>query len=401
MKQLLISFLLALQNIRSNFLHTLLSILGIVIGVASLVAILSLIDGMEEYAHDTISKTTSLESIIISSKEYEIVDGIRMSRDTVVNLDVKLFQVFRNETNDYAEAYMSAYFAERIKTENDTIGIYFAGTLENIMYGVQIIEGRLFTKEEVERKQNLAVINNHLAEALDSTSSVLEKKITIGETSYKVIGIAESGSEKPFVAVPITTLTPQQLSQTPPRAQLQAKNVELVPEVKQKTQNWLDNEYFGGKEGFDVITNEFRVEQANQGFLVFRIIMGMIVGISVLVGGIGVMNVLLISVNERTPEIGVRKAAGAKKRDIMMQFLCESVTVSAFGSFLGLILGILGTMGLVPIVKAIAQVPFQASYTFNTLLVISIVALLIGIIFGTYPAMRAARLDPVEAIRRE
>ncbi|ELR72110.1 hypothetical protein C900_01852 [Fulvivirga imtechensis AK7] len=129
--------------------------------------------------------------------------------------------------------------------------------------------------------------------------------------------------------------------------------------------------------------------------------MGFIVGISVLVGGIGVMNVLLISVNERTSEIGVRKAAGAKKQDILLQFLSESVAISGLGSFVGLIFGVLATMVFVPIIKSITKMPFSAAYTADTLIVIAVVALLVGIVFGTYPALRASRLDPVEAIRRE
>lgn len=127
----------------------------------------------------------------------------------------------------------------------------------------------------------------------------------------------------------------------------------------------------------------------------------MIVGISIVVGGVGVTNVLLLSVTERTVEIGIRKAMGARRKDIMLQFLSESVTISAFGSILGLILGIVSTFAIVPVIKAFVPVPFEASYIWNTLIIIATIAVLIGIIFGTYPAIRTSRLDPVEAIRRE
>jgi putative ABC transport system permease protein len=171
--------------------------------------------------------------------------------------------------------------------------------------------------------------------------------------------------------------------------------------LKNDINAWLEKHDPDAKQNFRIITNEFRIEQATKGFLLFRVIMGLIVGISVLVGGIGVMNVLLISVTERTAEIGIRKATGANRRDIMLLFLSESITVSAFGSFLGLVLGVLGTMVIIPIIKAITEVPFQAAYTWNTFLVITVLSILVGIIFGTYPAIRASRLNPVEAIRHE
>ena len=205
----------------------------------------------------------------------------------------------------------------------------------------------------------------------------------------------------PEAFVPITLLSPNELYDSPAEVIIMADQVGDVPKLKDQVDAWLKKNYPTGYADLVIITNEFRVGQAAKGFLLFRVIMGLIVGISVIVGGIGVMNVLLISVNERTVEIGIRKAVGATRKDIKLQFLAESIAISAFGSLLGLIAGVLGTMIIIPIVKAITEVPFQAAYTANTLMVISVVALLVGIVFGTYPAVRAARLDPVEAMRRE
>ncbi|HEY4650079.1 MAG TPA: FtsX-like permease family protein, partial [Pontibacter sp.] len=192
-----------------------------------------------------------------------------------------------------------------------------------------------------------------------------------------------------------------ELKADPPRMLFEVDDVDQVQAFKKDAERWLKTHVAKDTTDFRVITNEGRVEQAAKGFLLFRIVMGLIVGISVVVGGIGVMNVLLISVNERTVEIGVRKAMGAKKRDILLQFLAESVTVSLLGSLLGLVLGVLFAMGAAPVVKALTDVPFQAAFTLNTLMVITIIAVVVGIVFGTYPATRAARLNPVDAIRRE
>jgi putative ABC transport system permease protein len=129
--------------------------------------------------------------------------------------------------------------------------------------------------------------------------------------------------------------------------------------------------------------------------------MGAITGISVLVGGIGIMNVLLISVTERTKEIGIRKATGAKKKDIVMQFISESITISLVGCVLGWIVGVLGVFGLVEIINSFTDFGFKAALSFQTVLVVILIALLVGVLFGTYPAWKAANLTPVDAIRHE
>jgi putative ABC transport system permease protein len=177
--------------------------------------------------------------------------------------------------------------------------------------------------------------------------------------------------------------------------------VEELPEMRASVEQWLDETFEEGREAFTVFTYEGRVEQFRQGILIFKLVMGAITGISVLVGGIGIMNVLLISVTERTKEIGIRKATGAQKKDIVMQFISESVTISIVGSILGWVVGIAGLFGLVEIINRLTDLTFRAALSLDTILIVAAVAVFIGIVFGSYPAWKAANLTPVDAIRHE
>lgn len=405
-KILLGSFLLALANIRARFFHTLLSVLGIVIGVASLVSILSLIDGMEKFANEQISKTTSLNAIIIRSDLYKKVNEVRVKKDTFSIMDYEHFRRLTDTLTLPARTFLRSTFASEValREGSKSTGAGVTYSSASLLPDAEAAPGTLFTENDLNEKAMVAVVNrafmNSLSLGSDSLNLIGKTVVTRGK-EFKIVGILKGNLNKiPEIFVPFSIITPEEMKSSLPDMIIEARTVENVKGLKEQAETWLKNNY-PGKEDFTLITNEFRVKQLAQGFLIFRVVMGLIVGISVLVGGIGVMNVLLISVNERTVEIGLRKAVGANRRDIMLQFLSESVTVSAFGSFLGVVLGVLGTMIAIPIVKAITEAPFQAAYTANTMLVIAIVALAVGILFGTYPAMRASRLDPVEAMRHE
>jgi putative ABC transport system permease protein len=407
-KKILISFSSAISTIRSRFFHTVLSVLGIVIGVASLVGILSLIDGMEQYANEQITKTTSLKAIAIYNKPDKMVNGIRVRKDSFPLLSYQQINQLHGALTLPSQVYMLSQQGREITMQGDTtrISTMLSGSLPQLAPNTKFIKGKSFTETDLNNQNLVAVVNESFVRKAAGDEAkpaeLLGKKVALGQQELTIVGITEADTTRPAqLFFPISLLTQNDLRSMRLDYGLEAGNVKNVPALKEQTLAWIAKNIPNGKEDFEVATNEFRVQQAAQGFLVFRIVMGFIVGISVLVGGIGVMNVLLISVSERTSEIGVRKAVGAKRRDILLQFLSESVTISTFGSLLGLLTGVAGTLVIVPIIKALTKVPFQAAYTWNTFLIISVVAIVVGIVFGTYPAMRAARLDPVEAIRRE
>jgi len=404
MKKILASFSHAFHNIRSHFFHTLLSVLGIVIGVAALVSILSLIDGMEEYAKEQITKTTSLKAITVAPNPYRTTNGVRIRKDSFDVIDYEDFDDLKKTlTKPNSVHYMVSFAGTARIDSSKEVGALFYALGSPARANVKVVAGDPLNPEDIVAGKNIAAINLIFLKAMDSTlkaDDAVGQTISVKDRRLKISSVFDAGGDQARVGFPLTLLSNRELHSDPPSLIVEAEAIEDVKDLESQINAWI-NKRFRNTSDFNVFTNSMRVQQAAQGFLLFRVIMGLIVGISVVVGGIGIMNVLLISITERTVEIGIRKAVGANRRDLVMQFLAESITVSVFGSVMGLILGVLGTMAVVPIVSHFTKIPFYANYTLNTMLVVGVLAVLLGIIFGTYPALRASRLDPVEAIRHD
>lgn len=404
MGQFFKSISIALQNIRANPLHTFLSTLGIIIGVAALVGILALGDGLEQTGREQLANTTSLNIITVNSKRTKTVDDIRIQIKNRPEFTIEKVQELRSLVQNKALLEYTGTRSTEINYKDSVSGIYLQGSLE---FGLQFLTdslsfGRYISKEDVINSSKTIVLSPEIADKLSASRvGLIGETVEIEGVRFQVVGILK-GSPESTQRVYIPTSVYTKLSEEYPNIVLKASKAEEIPLIEQEIENWLDRNYEETSDAFIISTNRARVEQFSQGILLFKLIMGAITGISVLVGGIGVMNVLLISVTERTKEIGIRKATGAKKKDIVLQFIAESVTISFVGCIIGWIVGIVGIFIFVPIVNSFTEIgEFRAAIGTGTVLSILVIALFVGIIFGTYPAWRAAQLTPVDAIRHE
>lgn len=403
MQKIFESVSIALNNIKANPLHTFLSTLGMIIGVASLVAILALGDGLEKTGREQIESTTNVQMMNVSPRVVDVVNEVRVPRDTVYTFDTESALEIHQRVEQWGFTELFDESSRMATYRDSTRAIYIQSTLGSLPdLDGSTVTGRFFTSQEIETPANKVVLTQPLAlHWTDTPEQLLGDSIRFDGHTYEVIGIYNDDSRGSRAIISMPAYLENLSGEHSPSLVFKSRNVEDLPVVRASVEQWLNETYEEGQDAFTVFTYEGRVEQFSQGILIFKLVMGAITGISVLVGGIGIMNVLLISVTERTKEIGIRKAAGAQKKDIVMQFLSESVTISVVGCIFGWIVGIVGLYGLVELINYLTEITFQVALSFNSVLVIAVVALSVGVIFGTYPAWKAANLTPVDAIRRE
>ena len=403
LKSFYTAVLYAIENIRTNFFHTLLSVIGITIGVSALIIILSMIDGLEKYAQDQISSTTSVKVVEISSRTMEIIDGIKIRKKDISILTDEMHHELISDIDEPFSTYRVSEVARQISIGDETIGalIYYSDPGYADYYPL-MSGSHLFDAHKAVRR--VAVVDTvtakRIAGKMIKPETVIGREVTIDDTNFEIIGIIEGFTQNPEILIPIEFLAGQELLNHPPFIAIEADDIADVPIVKQTAEEWLAASSFASGD-IRISSQDSRVDQATQGFMLFRIIMGLIVGISVIVGGIGVMNVLLISVTHRTKEIGIRKAVGSRKKDIYVQFLSESMVISLFGTLVGVVMGILIALAVAPIVHQIVEIPFSPAFSMVTIALITLFSLFIGILFGTFPAYKASQLSPIDALRRE
>jgi putative ABC transport system permease protein len=405
------AFLEALESLSGNKLRSGLTVLGIVIGVAAVIAMLAVGRGAQE------SITGSINSI-----------GTNL---LVVFPGGKGEDRFRPLTMRDADALRDQLAAPSIEAVAPTLEIggevTFGGQLTSSpMIGVtpeyfqvrtvRLAEGEFITEEHVLGRASVVLLGHEVAQTLfGHADGVTGETVRVEGQPFRVIGVLESkgggefGSEDDQIIVPLTTAKARLMGPKSGQAgdridviYVQAASGELVSQAMEEMAQVLRARHriTDGIDDFTIFTQQDLLAEAESITNVLTIFLGGIAGISLLVGGIGIMNIMLVSVTERTREVGLRKALGARKRDILTQFLTESSLLSFLGGMIGILLGWLISL-IVGQIAAANNAPFTPVVGLDAILLATLFSAAIGLFFGIYPANRAAGLEPVEALRYE
>ena len=401
------SLSVGLEALRANPLRTLLSTLGVVMGVGAMVSVLSMGDGVEKFAREQIAKTTDLLGVTISPTVSTNVDGQFVRRDDVIRFVATDVASLRDSVGDVDKVALISSGAALVTLDSaPPRGFGVMGVLASHFADAEMtfIAGDPFADVD----SGVVVLNEAAAGvvARDSLAPAraLGREVRLNGNPHRVVGVVTGGRQGATLGafVPVAQAQMGMASSRPATITIVARRIEEVDSISTAAERWLAVHYGPSwKDRATVATNQARVAQVATSMLIFKLLMGAITGVSLLVGGIGIMNVLLAAVAERTREIGIRKAMGARDRDILVQFLGESVAITGAGAALGVALGLGISFLTAAIMRAQTKAPVHAAVTPGTILFAAGLSILIGLAFGLYPALRAARLSPIDAIRHE
>ncbi len=389
----------ALGNLAARKLRTALTMLGMVFGVGAVIAMLSIGAGGEQKALESIGRL-GLQNVLVKAKEVKPEDRQELRKKSLgVSLrdGEAIAEAVPNVERVLPRVEVKAYkiLATGGKAKGKVLGLSadYAAVAD-----VPIAEGRFFDKRDQAEHAQVAVVGPTIRRDLFGYGPAIGRQVKINDVWVEVIGILRGDGTDKEIWIPVSTAM-RKFDRDP----LDAPVDELVVKVKDGVSTGatadlirpLLDRLHGGADDYDIVIPEALLEQRRQTQRIFNIVMGSIAGISLLVGGIGIMNIMLASVMERTREIGVRRAIGARRVDIRAQFVIESFAISLIGGLSGVVIGIV----MAKVVAAYAGWP--TVITFTSLAVSTGVSMTVGLVSGLYPATRAAELDPIEALRYE
>lgn len=399
------SMKVALSAIWVNKMRSLLTMLGIIIGISSVIAVVALGQGSKSMMNKEF-ESFGVNRVYLSTNWRKNPT----SRDYLKHEDM---DALRRAFNDEIDAMSNDFDTSgEVLSGKKKVGVQIQGANEeyNRIDKKEIIKGRYILEGDVKAKRNVVIIDEKMAFENFGRTNVLGEKIIVStrsrNASLVIVGIYKDkkslfsgfGGEQPSVIyVPISTV--EKMFGVGNRVygiQMNLKQGVKIQETLDSMIRLLERRHDNaGKEKYRSYSAESEMQSVNKITGVMTLVVGAIAAISLLVGGIGVMNIMLVSVTERTREIGIRKAIGARHRDILLQFLVEAIIISGIGGIIGTILGV----GFSFIVSSFIKIPPTISPM--TIFIAWIFSAGVGIFFGIYPANKAAKLDPIEALRYE
>ncbi|MEW6507937.1 MAG: ABC transporter permease [Bacteroidota bacterium] len=404
------SIKLAFNSIRGSKLRSILTLLGIAVGLFSIIIVMTSISAIQQSVENTFNSLGS-NNFIVQKWPAIRMGGPHRPREfrNRRDLEVKEGEKLREMTSlpvAVGIGLQTGGKTVRFGNENTNPNVTVAGVNFDyfIALDLKVDEGRNFSKSDNDYSRPVAVVGTDVVDRLFKRIDPIGRTIRINQFSYEIIGVfAKRGSvlgqsQDNFICVPLTVFEKHFGSDRSANFFIMARSKELINETMDEVIGALRKirKVESGQENdFEIITNEQLIEQFNDITKYFKLGAGIVAFIALLAAGIGIMNIMLVSVTERTKEIGVRKAIGAKKQNILAQFIIEAVTLSWFGGLIGIFLGVLGG-NLVAITLGVSIV-LPVEWIVIGLIVTSFV----GIVFGVYPAYKAANLDPIEALRYE
>lgn len=384
------SIKMALRSIQGNKLRSFLTMLGIIIGVSSVIVLISIGQGTSEAVTNQINRLgTNLLTVNVMD-----TDVVKLTQE-----NIEKFQKIEG-VKAIAPVVSGRVVA---KNGNTSTQVALMGTTApyQTVRDAQVSQGRFLSDIDVEYRQKIVVLGANTAQTLFGMDNPIGKYVQINGTSFKVVGVLASkggslGQNGDDVMVmPLSTAQRVIKTTNIQTLYIQGKSADQLDQVMGLVQRVLMNMFPNHQDSYSVFNQKDLMDTMSSVTNTMTMMLGGIAGISLLVGGIGIMNIMLVSVSERTREIGIRKAIGAKRRDILLQFLIEAIVLSSLGGIVGIMLGFAGGKLLA------AMAGITISYSFSVSLIAFFFSLVVGVVFGVFPASKAAKLDPIQALRYE
>ncbi|GAA5170334.1 ABC transporter permease [Pseudonocardia eucalypti] len=398
------AFTIAFRSMRINRLRSALTTLGIVIGVSAVIILVGLGNGMQAGFNENFGK---LGTQIVITKTAGSVPGGGAAKD-LKDSDVKALEN-KNNAPDISQVLPVVGGTALMAYNQHQFRANVAGSTDDYMEMAnrELVAGRMFTKQEAQRKERLVILGpNPVAELFAGDSSgAIGKNVRVGRVNFEVIGVVKSNGQDDDTAIMPIGAARSYLLGGPDTVQsiiVRAGSTAQVPAALEQVTNVLSEQHLirdPSKRDFEAKALQSLLDQANQFLFYLQLFTVAVAGISLVVGGIGVANIMLVSVTERTREIGIRKAIGARRSAIMKQFLIESTVLAGIGGLVGIFIGVSITVAGAILIPQVAPTFGAPQIDYTAIAVAFLVSLAIGLIAGGYPANRASKLRPIEALR--